>query len=118
MCLEKAKDYGKSKDLYDEIIATKESIKATAPKRKRKATQIWKEFEKSYLMDLNVSLFIQHTLFSCNHAYYACNRIARKFGGELNLVVWRSHFTTAKLKSAKISSMCMCVWQYRTEPPN
>ena len=30
--------------------------------------------------------------------------IAGKFGGELNLAVWWSHFTTAKLKSAKFSS--------------
>ena len=29
--------------------------------------------------------------------------IAGKFGGELNLAVWRSTFATAKLKSANIS---------------
>ena len=55
--LEKAGDHGTSKDTYDEIMVKKESIKATAPKakKKRKTTQIWKEFEDSYLMDLNVS---------------------------------------------------------------
>ena len=52
----KADDHGKSKDLYDKIMAIKESIKATAPKRKKKKTQIWMEFEESYLMDLNVGL--------------------------------------------------------------
>ena len=36
---------------------------------------------------------------SCSLMY----RIARKFGGELNLAVWWSSSTTAKLKSAKIS---------------
>ena len=30
-------------------------------------------------------------------------RIAGKFGGELNLVAWRSTFATAKLKYASIS---------------
>lgn len=53
--LEKADDHGTSKDIYDQIVAKKESIKATAPKRKKKTTQIWREFEESYLMDLNVS---------------------------------------------------------------
>ena len=53
--LEMAGDHGTSKDLYDEIMAKKESIKATAPKRKKKTTKLWREFEESYLMDLNVS---------------------------------------------------------------
>ena len=44
--------------------------------------------------------------------------IAGKFGGELNLAVWWSHFTTAKLKSAKFSSAHMYVWRYHTAPPN
>ena len=39
--------------------------------------------------------------------------IAGKFGRELNLAVWRSHFTIAKLKSTKISSVrayvCMAI---------
>ena len=34
--------------------------------------------------------------------------IAGKFGGELNLAVWRSTLTTAKLKSAKI--FAMAIW--------
>ena len=50
-----------------------------------------------------------------NHATY---RIAGKFGGELNLAVWRSIITTAKLKSAKISYSHIYVWRSRTEPPN
>ena len=45
-------------------------------------------------------------------------RIAGKFGGELNLAVWRSIITTAKLKSAKISYSHIYVWRSRTEPPN
>ena len=48
------------------------------------------------------------------HSY----RIARKFGGELNLAVWRSQLATAKLKSASISYLHIYVWQSLTEPPN
>ena len=44
--------------------------------------------------------------------------IARKFGGELNLAVWRSAFATAKLKSANISYSHIYVWRSLTEPPN
>ena len=43
-------------------MAKKESIKATAPKRKKKKTQIWQEFEESYIMDLNVSLNKQNMI--------------------------------------------------------
>ena len=35
--------------------------------------------------------------------------IAGKFGGELNLVVWRSAFVTAKLKSTNISYIRMTI---------
>ena len=45
-------------------------------------------------------------------------RIAGKFGGKLNLAVWQSIITTAKLKSAKISYSHIYVWRSRTEPPN
>ena len=45
-------------------------------------------------------------------------RIAGKFGGELNLAVWRSVFATAKLKSANISYLHMYVWRSLTEQPN
>lgn len=55
MIIEKADDFYKSNDLYDEIMTKKESIKATAPRKNRKKTPIWKEFEESYIMDLNVS---------------------------------------------------------------
>ena len=47
------------------------------------------------------------------HEYYY--RIAGKFGGELNLAVWRSIITTAKLKSAKISYLHIYVWRSRTK---
>ena len=45
-------------------------------------------------------------------------RRAGKFGGELNLAVWRSVFATAKLKSANISYLHMYVWRSLTEQPN
>ena len=45
-------------------------------------------------------------------------RIARKFGGELNLAVWQSVFAAAKLKSASISYLYICVWQFLTKLPN
>ena len=45
-------------------------------------------------------------------------RIAGKFGGELNLAVWRSTFATAKLKYANISYLHIYMWRSRTEPPN
>ena len=35
--------------------------------------------------------------------FFGVYRIAGKSGGELNLVVWRSTFATARLKSANIS---------------
>ena len=44
--------------------------------------------------------------------------IAGKFGGELNLAVWRSTSTTAKLKSAKISYSYIYVRRSHTEPPH
>ena len=44
--------------------------------------------------------------------------IAGKFGGELNLAVWRSAWATAKLNSAKISYSHVYLWRSRTEPPN
>ena len=45
-------------------------------------------------------------------------RIAGKFGGELNLVAWRSTFATAKLKYASISYLHIYMWRSRTELPN
>ena len=45
-------------------------------------------------------------------------RIARNFGGELNLAVWRSMLAPAKLKSANISYIHIYVWRSFTEPPN
>lgn len=44
-----------AKNLYDEIMLKKENIKATASKRKKRMTQIWKDFEESYQKDLDVS---------------------------------------------------------------
>ena len=42
-------------------------------------------------------------------------RIARKFGGELNMAVY---ITTAKLKLGKISHLHIHVWRSRIELPN
>ena len=53
--------------------------------------------------------------WSFQHIMY---RIAGKFGGELNLAVWRSAWATVKLKSAKISYSHIYIWWSRTEPPN
>ena len=50
-----------------------------------------------------------------NYSYY---RIAGKFGGELNLAVLRSSLRPAKLNSANISYLHICVWRSLTEPPN
>lgn len=43
-----------AQDLYDEIVSSRESIKQTAPRRKKRGTMLWKEFEKSYRKDLEV----------------------------------------------------------------
>ena len=58
---------------------------------------------------------------SCALACLAClvyYRIAGKFGGELNLAVWRSSLRPPKLKSANISYLYIYVWRSLTEPPN
>ena len=44
---------------------------------------------------------------------YLAYRIARKFGGGLEVCL-----STAKLKFAKFFSACMYVWRYLTMPPN
>ena len=56
----------------------------------------------------------------CMDYMYMVYRIAGKFGGELNLAVWRFAPTTVKLKSANISYTHIHVyaWRSRTEPPN
>ena len=52
------------------------------------------------------------------YTYYRLH-VARKFGRELNLAVWRSTFTTAKLKSVNISYLhTIYVWWSLTELPN
>ena len=51
--------------------------------------------------------------------YYYC--IARKFGGELNLAVWRFTFAAVKLKSANISYLhvyILCMAIPYTQSPN
>ena len=48
----------------------------------------------------------------------ATYHITGKFGGELNFAVWRSAFTTTKLKSANISYLHIYVWRSLTELPN
>ena len=75
-------------------------------------------------------------VFSVSSLVILFNRIARKFGWELDLVVWQSVFTTSKLKSAEISYsytyVCRsCVglsnlyyppkfllWRFGTQQPN
>ena len=69
-------------------------------------------FRESFLREINVT---NPRKFPTTCIRY---RIAGKFGGELNLAVWRSAFATAKLKSAKISYLRIYVWRSRTEPPN
>lgn len=50
----KQKDYTNSKCWYDKIKTEKESIRATATGKKRKETQIWKDFETNYQTDIEV----------------------------------------------------------------
>ena len=61
MFIDKAKDLHESQDLYSEVMSARESIKAMAPKKKRRKTQIWMDFEESYKWDLQVL-----SLFSCS----------------------------------------------------
>lgn len=49
---EKGHDFYKAQDLYNEVLTSREKIKYTAPKRKKRETLLWKEFEKSYRKDL------------------------------------------------------------------
>ena len=63
---------------------------------------------------------IMHAVLGNTGSYY---RIAGKSGGELNLAVWRFGGLavlgeTAKLKSAKIYTVCMYVWRCCSRPPN
>ena len=67
---------------------------------------------------VNLIIVIQNNIEICNTHACAIYRIAGKFGGELNLAVWRSAFATAKLKSTKISYLRIYIWRSRTEPPN
>lgn len=48
-------DYKESKHLYDKIKSEKESIKATAPSKRKKVTPIWLDFETNYQKDLEVN---------------------------------------------------------------
>ena len=66
-------------------------------------------FSSSGASHYNVHIFFMWTV--CKMTY----SIAKKFGGELNLVVWLSTFAIAKLKSANISCLHICVWQSPTE---
>ena len=50
--IEKGNDFNKAQDLYNEVLSSKEMIKCTAPRRKKKTTLIWKEFVKGYRKDL------------------------------------------------------------------
>ena len=53
---EKGKDFQNAHDLYNEILSSKEKIKRTAPKRKKKETLLWKQFETNYRKDLEVAI--------------------------------------------------------------
>ena len=59
-------------------------------------------------------IFVQRKFCRIRYIYISLiYRIARNIGGELNLVVWRSAFATAKFKSANILQ-----WRFWTQPPN
>ena len=53
----------------------------------------------------------------CIHCTYCTHCIARKVGGELNLVVCLSAFATAKLKSVKISYLHNYYYYYTYDDP-
>jgi hypothetical protein len=55
---EKGKDLQNAQDLYNEILSSKEKIKRTAPRRKKRETLLWKEFEINYRKDLEVTSYI------------------------------------------------------------
>jgi hypothetical protein len=57
---EKGKDFQNAQGLYNEILSSRESIKLTltVPRRKKRETLLWKEFEISYRKDLEVTIFI------------------------------------------------------------
>ena len=71
-----------------------------------------------YLWDKKLQTYIKYRFTSCLRKRLGNYRIAGKFGGELNLAVWRSTFATAKLKCANISYLHIYMWRSRTEPPN
>ena len=51
-------------------------------------------------------------------AYRIAGNFGRELNMELNMAVWRSVITIAKLKSAKMSYSHIYVWRSRTELPN
>ena len=54
---EKRNDFHKAQDLYNEVLSTREKIKCTVPRRKKRKTLLWKELEKSYHKDLEVTYY-------------------------------------------------------------
>ena len=55
---EKGKDFQNAQELYNEVLSCRENIKFTAPRKKKRETSLWKEFEVSYHKDLEVAIFI------------------------------------------------------------
>ena len=75
----------------------------------------WEESKLEYYTACHFQLVKMTISFDAHVVYY---RVLGKFGGELNLAVWRSDFVTVKLKSANISYLHIYVWQSLTKPPN
>ena len=61
---------------------------------------------------------LQYTLLQWSGITRGIYRIDGKFGGELNLAVWRSSFATTKLKSTNISYLHIYIWRSLTKLPN
>lgn len=48
--------YHESMDSLNNITKTREFIRETAPRRKKRTTKIWRDFESAYDMDIKVTL--------------------------------------------------------------
>ena len=80
------------------------------------------------MVDDHVHLMLWHHMKMLNttrwKSFVWCYCIDGKFGGEFNLAVWRSIFTTAKLKSANITCLniiiCMVIpyWTAKLKSTN
>ena len=57
-----------AEDLLKDLTSSKDHIKAIAPKRKKRVTKLWKDFENGYLKDLEVCKSVNSTT-SCNYPF-------------------------------------------------